>query len=125
MNLNFRTIKIAWQGVRGRDVRKSRRIHCSRKTIIALKKNGFTLIELLVVIAIIAILAAMLLPVLSSAKKRAHTVMCLNNLRQLDLAWHLYTGDNNDFLVPNNSVYGENISEAVAAGASWCLGSAL
>jgi prepilin-type N-terminal cleavage/methylation domain-containing protein/prepilin-type processing-associated H-X9-DG protein len=125
MNMNFRIFKISWYRVRGKGVPKSRRIQCSGKTIMALKKNGFTLIELLVVIAIIAILAAMLLPVLSSARKRAHTVACLSNLKQLDLAWLLYTGDNNDFLVPNNSVYGENISQAVAAGASWCLGSAL
>jgi prepilin-type N-terminal cleavage/methylation domain-containing protein/prepilin-type processing-associated H-X9-DG protein len=125
MKMNFRIFKIAWYRVLGKGIPKSRRIHCSRKTIMALKKNGFTLIELLVVIAIIAILAAMLLPVLSNARKRAQTIACLNNLKQLDLAWHLYTGDNNDFLVPNNSVYGENISTAVAAGASWCLGSAL
>jgi prepilin-type N-terminal cleavage/methylation domain-containing protein len=66
--------------------------------------HGFTLIELLVVIAVIAILAAILLPVLHKAKQSADNATCLNNLRQLQLCWHLYIGDNNDFLAPNNSI---------------------
>ncbi|MDB6109639.1 MAG: hypothetical protein JWR69_1389 [Pedosphaera sp.] len=62
---------------------------------------GFTLLELLIVVAIIGILAAMLLPALTRSKDRAKAIFCMNNSKQLALAWTMYSGDNNDRLVYN------------------------
>ena len=80
---------------------------CGTKTA----KGGFTLIELLVVIAIIAILAGMLLPALSKAKDKALGISCMSNTKQLMLGWILFTGDNQEELIPN--------AKPVDGGLSW------
>jgi prepilin-type N-terminal cleavage/methylation domain-containing protein/prepilin-type processing-associated H-X9-DG protein len=92
---------------------------------LAAAQDGFTLIELLVVIAIIAILASLLLPVLSKGKARAQTIDCIDHLHQLQLCWQMYTHDFEGTLPPNNFVYyvymGTSDTPAIGDdGSSWC-----
>ncbi|MGA3283390.1 MAG: prepilin-type N-terminal cleavage/methylation domain-containing protein [Verrucomicrobiota bacterium] len=84
------------------------------------RPSAFTLIELLVVIAIIGILAALLLPALTRSKMAAQSLACKNNLMELQVCWHLYENDNNDVLVPNNSV--DAVTADTGTGSIWALG---
>lgn len=86
-------------------------------------RRAFTLVELLVVIAVIGILAALLLPVLSSAKARAQRVTCQNNQRQLDLGWQMYADENGGNLASNSWALRSGIA-AESPSNSWVTGSA-
>ncbi len=100
---------------------KTRSCHLSPVTC---HPPAFTLMELLVVIAIIGILAAMLLPALSAAHERAHRLTCLNNQRQLGIAWEVYAGESSDRMVVNDWEF-RSANVAVSPSNSWVVGNAV
>jgi prepilin-type N-terminal cleavage/methylation domain-containing protein len=81
--------------------------------------HGFTLIELLVIVAIIAILAAMLLPALGNAKLKATGAACLNNQKQINLAFMLYAGDNSEFLISSLLTDSTGVPQNMNGGGFW------
>ena len=105
-------------------------LYDSRRTRSATKAHrcgfdlAFTLTELLVVVAVIAVLAALLLPSFGRAKQNAEKAACINNLRQLNLAWAMYAHDNNDWLVPNSPYTVLDAQGQAVNNPSWCPGDA-
>ncbi len=86
------------------------------------RRRGFTIVELLVVLAVIGLLSALLLPALARSKSTSRLATCLNNIKQLQLAWLSYAHDNDDRL-PTNRVERREF-DLVAPSGSWVVGNA-
>jgi prepilin-type processing-associated H-X9-DG protein len=86
--------------------------------------NGFTLVELAVVIATIAVLVALLLPAIAGTRPNSQAFQCLENQRQLILAWQMYAQDNNDILPPNDFPWKTQMARTGTAK-NWVFGSML
>ena len=112
-----------WRGKRITKKAYAGRGQTTKWEILVNLRKGFTLIELLVVIAIIAILAALLLPVLGRAKEKGRQMACISNLRQLQLGWRMYVDDNSDAL-PLNTQIGDGPLIAYSVTNCWITGNA-
>jgi prepilin-type N-terminal cleavage/methylation domain-containing protein len=86
-------------------------------------RRAFTLVELLVTIAIIGILAALLLPALARSKQNAHRLTCLNNQKQLGVAWQMYADQSGGLLASNDWIY-RGASVVASPSNSWVTGNA-
>lgn len=108
-----------WAEINYTDSRRAAPDFNGLNTGVKARQRAFTLIELLVVIAIIAILAAILMPVLQLAQKKARAITCENNHKQLVLAWEMYPGENNDILCGNPAL---TTPQADTDPNTWVLG---
>ena len=101
--------------------------HPVNRVVETRRPRGLSLVELLVVISVIAVLMALLHPILFRAREKGREVVCLNNLKQLQICAKLYSADNDDYLLPNRSVYaydGNSLQPAqgFSRDMTWCAG---